>query len=141
MISTVNQFVESFNKGDTTAAAATCAQEAPIFDELPPHEWHGAGACAQWMSDYDADAKKRDITDGLVTLAKPRHADVTGNLAYVVVPADYTYKFVFSLLLISWIHSKQKSHEILMSGVVASGLRTSTWGGAGRSVSPISSPH
>ncbi|MGB8340985.1 MAG: hypothetical protein WCE51_05305, partial [Chthoniobacterales bacterium] len=40
----------------------------------------------------DADAKKRGITDGIVTLHEPRHIDIAGDRAYVVVPADYTFK-------------------------------------------------
>lgn len=87
----VNQFVDGFNKGDTGAAAA-CADETSILDEFPPHEWHGPGACARWMSDYDADAKKNGITDGVVTLLKPKHIDISGDYAYVVIPSNYTYK-------------------------------------------------
>ena len=92
VMSTVNQFVTSFNKGDTKTAAAACADQTSIIDEFPPHEWHGAGACSTWMNDYDADAKRNGITDGFVTLSKPRHIDITADRAYVVVPADYTYK-------------------------------------------------
>ena len=65
------------------AVAATCADQAFIIDEFPPHEWHGAGACAKWMDDYDADAKKNGITDGIVTLGVPLHVDVTADRAYV----------------------------------------------------------
>jgi ketosteroid isomerase-like protein len=88
----VQQFTDAFNKGDTKAAAATCAEQTSIIDEFPPHEWHGAGGCAKWMADFDADAKKNGITDGHVQLATAKHVDVTGDRAYVVVPADYTYK-------------------------------------------------
>src|ERR1700757_3045390 len=86
----VNQYVVAFNKGDAKTAAASCADQTSIIDEFPPHEWHGTGACSTWMSDYDADAKKKGITDGSVTLSTPRHIDVTGDRAYVVVPANYT---------------------------------------------------
>ena len=89
---TVHQFVDAFNKGDTKAAVATCAEQTSIIDEFPPHEWHGAGACQKWMDDYDADARKNGITDGFVTLGSPRHVDVSADHAYVVVPATYTYK-------------------------------------------------
>jgi hypothetical protein len=89
---TVLQFVDAFNKGDTKVAAAACAAQTSILDEFPPHEWHGADACTKWMSDYDADAKKNGITDGVVTLGTPRHVDITADRAYVVVPADYTFK-------------------------------------------------
>ncbi len=50
------------------------------------------GACSNWANDYDADAKKNGITDGIVTLSNPRHIDITADRAYVVVPANYTFK-------------------------------------------------
>jgi ketosteroid isomerase-like protein len=89
---TVSKFLDAFNKGDTETAAAVCAEETSIIDEFPPHEWHGAGGCAKWMAAYDEDAKKNGISDGIVTLGKPRHIDVTGHRAYVVIPATYVYK-------------------------------------------------
>jgi opacity protein-like surface antigen len=88
----VHQFVDAFNKGDIKTAAGACAEQTSILDEFPPHEWHGAGACMTWMNDYDADAKKNGITDGLVALGSVRHLDVTLDRAYVVVPANYTFK-------------------------------------------------
>ncbi len=88
----VHQFVDGFNKGDTKSAVAACTEEMSIIDDFPPHEWHGPGALAKWMAAYEADAKKNGITDGVVTLGKPRRVDVTADRAYAVVPADYTYK-------------------------------------------------
>src|SRR3954469_10200448 len=88
----VHQFVDGFNKGDAKTALAACAEQASIIDEFPPHEWHGAGACAKWADAYEANAKKEAITDGVVTLGKPTHVDVTGDRAYVVVPAGYAWK-------------------------------------------------
>ena len=87
----VNQFTDGFNKGDVKTAVAACADQASIIDEFPPYEWHGAGTCEKWAADYDADAKKNGITPGSVTLAKPRHIDVAGDRAYVVVPATYEF--------------------------------------------------
>ena len=92
VMSVVHQFTDAFNKGDTKTAAAACADQTSIIDEFPPHEWHGAGGCAKWMTDYDADAKKNDITDGHVTLGTPKHVNVVADRAYVVVPAEYAYK-------------------------------------------------
>ncbi|MDE3134994.1 MAG: nuclear transport factor 2 family protein [Acidobacteriota bacterium] len=91
VMATVRQFVMAFNQGDAKTAAAACAAEAYIIDEFPPHEWHGEGACAKWMNDYDADARKNGITDGSVTLGTPLHVDVTADRAYLVVPANYTF--------------------------------------------------
>src|SRR5262245_61096011 len=88
----VHQFIDGFNKGDVKTALAACADETFIIDEFPPHEWFGAGGCSKWANDFDADTKQNGITDTIVTLGKPRHVDVTGDRAYIVVPADYSYK-------------------------------------------------
>lgn len=92
VMATVHQFVDGFNKGDAKSALAACAEETSIVDEFPPHEWHGAGACAKWADDYEANAKKEGITDGAVALHKPRQVTVSGDRAYVVVPSDYVWK-------------------------------------------------
>jgi ketosteroid isomerase-like protein len=86
----INQFIDAFNKGDQKTAAALCSDITSIVDELPPYEWHGAGACAAWMSAWDADAKVKGITAASVVAASPRHLDVSGNRAYVVLPVTYT---------------------------------------------------
>ena len=87
----VNQFVDGLNKGDAKSAVAACADETSIIDEFPPHVWNGSGACQKWIDDFGADAQKKGLTKPLVTLGKPRHVDVTGDRAYVVVPATYSY--------------------------------------------------
>jgi len=83
----IHQFVDAFNKGDTKAAIAACNYSTFIIDEFPPHEWHGTGACTKWMSDYEADATKNSITDGIVTLGTPTHVDVSGDRAYAACRA------------------------------------------------------
>jgi len=92
VMSVITRAVEAFNKGDTKTFATTCASETSILDEFPPHEWHGSGACEKWMSDYDSNAKRNGITDGIVTLGKPSHVDVTGDSAYVVIPSTYAWQ-------------------------------------------------
>ena len=91
-MATVNQFVDGFNKGDTKTALAACASPASIIDEFGRHEWQGPTACADWARDYAADDARQGITAGVVTLGKPWHVNITGALAYVVVPATYTYE-------------------------------------------------
>ena len=92
VVGSVHQFVEAFNKGDTKTLFAVCADQTSILDEFPPHEWHGAGACAKWVGDFDIDAKKNGITDGVVTLSNPTHVDINADRAYVVIPANYTFR-------------------------------------------------
>ena len=84
----VHQFID----GDTKTSMAACAPEAAIVDEFPPHEWQGPGACLNWNRDYRAYNKANGITDTIATIGSPRHVDITGDRAYVVVPATYTYK-------------------------------------------------
>jgi ketosteroid isomerase-like protein len=85
----IRQFIDGFNKGDVPSALAACAAETSIIDEIPPFEWTGAGACGRWASDYDADAKKKGITAGSVTMGTPRYHAVEGDRAYVVIPTSY----------------------------------------------------
>jgi hypothetical protein len=91
-LAVVHQFVDSFNKGDTKGTTATCAAQTSIVDEFPPHEWHGAGACAKWMADFNAFGKANGLTEPSVKLGAPKHLDVTGDRAYVVVPAEFAFK-------------------------------------------------
>lgn len=88
----VNQFIDGFNKGDAKSLVATCADQASVIDDFSPHAWIGAGACQMWLNDYEAYAKKNSVTEGIVTLGKAWHLDVTGDRAYVVAPATFTYK-------------------------------------------------
>ncbi|MBC5829010.1 MAG: nuclear transport factor 2 family protein [Candidatus Eremiobacteraeota bacterium] len=92
VMATVNQFIGGLNKGDVKTADAACAPRVSIIDEFPPYAWQGANACSYWVKAYVADAKKEGITDGNVTLGAPWRVDVTGDRAYVVVPATYAYK-------------------------------------------------
>ena len=92
VIKPAHEFMDTFNKGDTKGAVAACADAVAIVDEFAPFVWHGSGACATWMKDYDADAAKRGITDGVVTLGTPLHVDVDGNRAYLVIPSTYAFK-------------------------------------------------
>jgi hypothetical protein len=92
VMATVQQFIDGFNKGDVKSALATCASPVSIVDEFPPYAWQGANACADWANDFEANATRNGITDSVVTLQKPKHVDLAGDRAYVVVPANYDYK-------------------------------------------------
>jgi hypothetical protein len=92
VMTTVHQFVDGFNKGDTPSGLAACASPVSIVDEFPPHEWQGKSACADWAKAYNSNAAANAITDGWVTLHSPWHVEVDGDSAYVVVPATYAYK-------------------------------------------------
>jgi hypothetical protein len=94
LMAPIQKFIDSFNKGDTAAAAATHATAADlaIIDEVSPHLWQGPQAFQAWSADLDSDAKKRGITDQAVTISAPTREETSGDHAYVVVPAVYTFK-------------------------------------------------
>jgi len=92
VIAPVQQFIDATNKGDTKAALATCADPTSILDEFPPHAWQGATACSDWVKDFEAYNKQNGITEPIATLGKPTHVDNTGDRAYVVIPASFTFK-------------------------------------------------
>ena len=50
----LHQFLDGFSKDEVKSALEACAQETSIIDDFPPYEWHGAGACARWAKDADA---------------------------------------------------------------------------------------
>ena len=88
----IQQFVDGFNKSDVKMAQAACADQTFIIDDFPPHAWRGAEATSAWLSDYNAFARQNGITDGFVALGKPRHIDVAGVHAYVVVETSISLK-------------------------------------------------
>jgi hypothetical protein len=90
----IQKFVDSFNKGDAAAAAATHAAGADltIIDELPPFLWRGPKAFQSWSADLDSDAKKNGISDQSVTLSAPTRTERNADQAYVIVPAVYSFK-------------------------------------------------
>jgi ketosteroid isomerase-like protein len=91
VMAVLHQWVDGFNKDDMQSSVATCADQTSIIDDFPPHEWHGVAGCSRWWDDYNAFTKAHAITNGNVTLGKPRHVDVTADRAYIVVPANFTY--------------------------------------------------
>ncbi|MEO7275902.1 MAG: nuclear transport factor 2 family protein [Vicinamibacterales bacterium] len=90
----IQKFVDTFNKGDLAGAASTHAAAADlvIVDELAPFAWHGVGAFTAWSAALDADAKKQGITEPSVKIGAPTRTEMSGDMAYVVVPVVYSFK-------------------------------------------------
>jgi hypothetical protein len=94
LIAPIQKFIDSFNKGDMAAAAATHAATADlaIIDEVPPYHWQGIQAFQAWSADLGRDIQKQGLTDAMVTLGTPTRQQTDGDSAYVVVPAVFTFK-------------------------------------------------
>ena len=88
----VRQYIESFNKGDVKAMAALCAVPMSILDGMAPHVWHGPTAAEDWYGDAMTEGEHLGATDYSVALGEPLHVNVTGDSAYVLVPATMQFK-------------------------------------------------
>lgn len=91
-LAALHQFIDSFNKGDVKTAQAAHAADVVIIDEVPPHVWRGPNAFQAWAASLDKAAKAAGDTDEKLTLGAPVRSEINGDVAYLVVPATYTYK-------------------------------------------------
>ena len=92
VVAAVHRYVDNLDPNKLETALAMCDAEVSILDEFPPHEWHGATACADWYKGLLAYNGKSGISDGDATLGIPLTVDVDGDRAYFVAPMTYTYK-------------------------------------------------
>src|SRR5690242_10491920 len=83
----VRQYIDGFNKGDAKLMAATFAVPGSILDGMAPHVWHGPTAAENWYRDVLIEGKQHGASDYFVTVGEPLHNNITGDSAYVVVPA------------------------------------------------------
>jgi len=88
----VHKFFGNLDKTHVKTAVAACDSPVSIIDEFPPYEWHGANACDDWWKAYQQYNKNSGITDPDAKLGEPWSVDVTGDRAYVVSPATYSFK-------------------------------------------------
>jgi SnoaL-like domain len=91
-IAAVRQYIDEFNKGDANMMAATFAVPGSILEGMAPHLWQGPTASQDWYKDVLIEGKQHGASDYFVTIGEPLHNNVTGDSAYVVVPATMTFK-------------------------------------------------
>ena len=88
----VRKYVDAFNRGDAALMATTFAVAGSILDGMAPHVWQGPTATQDWYRDVLVEGKQHGASDYFITLGEPLHNNVTGDSAYVVVPATMTFK-------------------------------------------------
>jgi len=122
-VAAVRQYIDAFNKDNGEAMAATFAVPGSILDGMAPHAWQGPTACQDWFRDVSIEAKQHGASDYFVRLGEPLHNTVTANSAYVVVPANMTFK----------VHGRQVTQTGAIFTValhkLADGWRITDWGG------------
>jgi ketosteroid isomerase-like protein len=90
-LAAMQQYIDGFNNGDANLMAATFADPATILDGMAPHVWHGPTATQDWYRDALTEGEHLGVSGYLIALGEPLHNDVTGDSAYVVVPATLAY--------------------------------------------------
>lgn len=103
-LAAVQQYIDAFNKGDREGMLATFSIPGAILDGMAPHLWVGPTAAQDWYRDVLSEGEHHGASDYFVTLGEPLHNNITGDSAYLVVPA--TMKF------------KVQSQEILQTGAM-----------------------
>ena len=90
-MATVNLYIGAFNEGDVQAMSSAFADPAAILDGMAPHLWLGPTAAEDWYRDVLVEGQRHGASDYVVTLGEPVHNDVSGDSAYIVVPATMTF--------------------------------------------------
>ena len=88
----VHKFFDNIDPQHIKTALPVCDSPASVVDEFPPHAWQGAKGCANWWRDFSDYNKKNGIEPQGAALGTPWSVDVSGDRAYFVSPATYTYK-------------------------------------------------
>ncbi|MGC1907468.1 MAG: nuclear transport factor 2 family protein [Candidatus Acidiferrum sp.] len=91
-MSVLHQYINAFNHGDANAMAECFAVLGSILDGMAPHVWQGPTATQDWYRDVLIEGKQHGAAGYFVTLGEPLHNNVTGDSAYVVVPAIMTFR-------------------------------------------------
>ncbi|MFD1610191.1 DUF4440 domain-containing protein [Sphingomonas tabacisoli] len=87
----IRTFLEAFNRGDVTAAAAThVASGVSIVDEVAPYHW---SSFQDWLGALDKETKDGGLTEQSVIVTGPTvREQVSGDSAYVIMPVRYAFK-------------------------------------------------
>ena len=88
----IRHYIDAFNRGDRDGMAAAFAVPGSILDGMAPHVWQGSTAAQDWYRDVLIEAEQHGASDYHVMLGEPLHHNVTGDSAYVAVPASMKFK-------------------------------------------------
>ncbi len=89
---TAQRYAAALNTDDTKTANALLAPSIAITDEFPPFHWQGTTAATDWLAGFGKLQKQQAITDQKITTAAPIREEISGDNAYVILPATYDYR-------------------------------------------------
>jgi len=90
-LTTVRRYIDAFNRGDGKGMAAAFAVPGSILDGMAPHLWQGRSTARDWYRDVLTEGEHLGASGYFVTIGEPVHNAVTGDSAYIVVPATMTF--------------------------------------------------
>jgi hypothetical protein len=128
----IDSFIAAFNAGDAAAAKATHEASPTIIDEPPPYLWSGRDSFDRWVADQHKEAVARGRSAEKVVLGKTRRAEMSDAVAYVIVPATYSYVEKGAALA-----EPSQMTFVLKKG--RSGWRISAWSWTGPRGRPVAS--
>ncbi len=89
----IHQFIYAFNSGNIAAGDVVYASgDILIIDDFSQHRWYGPHAPQEWAAAFAKAAKDGGYSDTIVKVGTPTATDITGDSAYVVVPANFHFK-------------------------------------------------
>jgi ketosteroid isomerase-like protein len=90
-LATVHRYIDAFNAGDVDAMAREFHDAGVILDGMAPHVWQGPSAVRDWFRDVMSESAHLGATGYVVSTGAPLHHDVTGDHAYVALPATMLF--------------------------------------------------
>jgi len=90
LVATVTGFNDALNGGKPIAPFLAPSQT--VVDEFEPYYWSGPSGAANWGAAFGGYMQKGGISEPLLTLKTPTRVDQDGAHAYMVVPAEFTFK-------------------------------------------------
>ena len=87
----VARYIDAFNSGDADVMAATFDEVGSILDGMAPHLWVGPTAAQDWYRDVLVEGEHHGASGYFVKLDEPLHENITGDSAYLAIPATMTF--------------------------------------------------
>lgn len=87
----VRQYIAGFNDGVVERMAAVFDVPGSILNGMAPHLWVGPSAARDWYRDVLIEGESHGVSGYFVTLDEPLDNAVTGDSAYVTLPATMTF--------------------------------------------------
>jgi SnoaL-like domain len=91
IMATVNGVVRSFGVDKPSSVGTWFTPNATVVDDFAPYSWTGTNAAVRWWTALDAGNVKAGLAKLRITARPVTQFDVSGDIAYVVVPLDLSF--------------------------------------------------